>query len=184
MSDTMIQQPTAQSAALERVIRQVLDMKRAGDIEHLIREVWDVLEELDFYFLSCAFLLIDEERDWLTSYSVWEEQTIASIYSAHESLRHVQRLGEGLIIFSGQTSLTAAPSLYQEAIAAWRRKSVERHLLSATEIEEMARLNSQRYGGPITVDTYPVRFHLHVPFAHGVFSLRTDRLETDQFSDL
>ena len=88
-----------------------------------------------------------------------------------------------LKVFSGQTALTAAPSLYQEAIAAWRGKSVERHLLSATEIEEMTRMNSQRYG-PIAPGSYPVRFHLHVPFAHGVFTLRSDRLETDQFSDL
>lgn len=194
MSDAPVQQSVqpsmTASTGLERVMRQVLDMKGAGDIDNLIREVWDVLEALAYDFASCAFLLIDNERDWLSSYSVWSQHDVASIFSDDEALRHVQRLGEEagglprLIIFTGETCLDDAPSIYQEAIAAWHTGQVERHVLSLAEIEEMARVNTHRYGAPMTAESYPVGSHLYVPFEHGVFTLRTDRQQVDPFSDV
>ena len=112
------------------------------------------------------------------------------MFSDDDALRHVQRLGEDagdlprLVIFTGQTSLDDAPSIYQEAIAAWRTGQVERHVLSPAEIEEMARVNTRRYRAPMTAESYPVGAHLYVPFEHGVFTLRTDRQQVDPFSDV
>ena len=182
MSDTITRDPTALSGALERVMRQVLAMKRAGDIDHLIREVWEVLVELDFDFLSCALLLMDEQRDWLTSYNVWEQDVIAGFYDAPDAQRHARVLDDGLVLFAGQTALSQAPDLYRDAIAAWRQGTVERHRLEVAEIKQITRLNAHRYGSHTTPDNYPIRFHLHIPFAHGVFTLRTGRTEIDQFA--
>ncbi|MBT6144713.1 MAG: hypothetical protein HOH74_04745 [Gemmatimonadetes bacterium] len=188
MSERVSPQSMTQSAGLERVVHQVLEMKSAGDIDHLVGEVWDVLVELKYDFVSCAFLLIDGERDWLSSYNVWPESTIATLFGTDDALHHMQRLGgDGssrphLVNFSGQTTLATAPSAYQEAIAAWRNGEVERHILTASEIEEMVGVNLRRYGGLLTPDSYPVRSHLHVPFEHGVFTLRTDRSDGDQFT--
>ncbi|MBT6143889.1 MAG: hypothetical protein HOH74_00590, partial [Gemmatimonadetes bacterium] len=190
MAETARTESLTESAALERVMRQVLEMQAAGDIDHLIREVWGVLEGLQYDFVSCAFLLIDNERDWMSSYNVWSQQDVASMFSDDDALRHVQRLGEDagdlprLVIFTGQTSLDDAPSIYQEAIAAWRTGQVERHVLSPAEIEEMARVNTRRYRAPMTAESYPVGAHLYVPFEHGVFTLRTDRQQVDPFSDV
>ena len=180
-TDLATTEPSALSSPLERVMHQVLAMKQAGDMDHLIREVWDVLVALDFDFVSCAFLLMEEERDWLTSYNVWEEVQVAELYGATALSPHARRLENGLIIFSGQTPLHKAPALYDDAIAAWRQGTVERHPLSATEIGEIIRLNTQRYGGP-SARVYPIRFHLHIPFAYGVFTLRSRHDAVDQFS--
>ena len=163
-------------------MHQVLAMKQAGDMDHLIREVWDVLVALDFDFVSCAFLLMEEEREWLTSYNVWEEVQVAELYGTTALSPHARRLENGLIIFSGQTPLNKAPAFYDDAIAAWRQGTVERHQLSAAEIGEIIRLNTQRYGGP-SATVYPIRFHLHIPFAYGVFTLRSRHDAVDQFSE-
>lgn len=71
MPDLPKTQSLTESAALERVMRQVLEVQAAGDIDHLFREVRGVLEGLEYDFVSCAFLLIDSERDWMSSYNVW-----------------------------------------------------------------------------------------------------------------
>ncbi len=174
---------SALSNSLERVMRQVLAMKQAGDIDQLIRVVWDVLAEQEYDFLSCAFLLIDEEHSWLTSYNVWDEQFVKEHFVDFGPQRHVRQLQNGLLVLSGQTPLDQAPSLYKDAIDAWRQGTVEQHQLSATEIEEIIFLNMQRYGGSFSAETYPIRFHLHIPFAYGVFSLRSGCEEIDQFSE-
>jgi signal transduction histidine kinase len=179
-ADLSTPESSALSGPLERVMRQVLAMKEAGDIDSLIREVWDVLVELEYDFVSCAFLLMEEERGWLTSYNVWEKEQVAEFYGP-DLPQHARRLENGLVIFSGQTPLDKAPKLYNDAVAAWRQGTVERHPLSTAEIDEITRLNTQRYGGP-AAPTYPIRFNLHIPFAYGVFTLRTCHDKLDQFS--
>ncbi len=183
ITETATREPTALSSPLEQVMRQVLAMKQAGDIDGLIRVVWDVLTERNFDFVSCALLLMDEERDWLTSYNVWGEQLLNEHLGTVHPQRHTRRLGDGLWIFSGQISLKKAPSLYRGAVSAWRHGTVEKHRLSTAEIEEISRLNEQRYDLSFSARTYPIRFHLHIPFTYGVFTLRSRREEAEQFSD-
>ena len=78
MSDAIESEEPSLSRSLERVMQQVLGMKRAGDVERMVMEVWEVLVELGFDFVSCAILLIDEERDWMTTYNIWEERRLTS----------------------------------------------------------------------------------------------------------
>ena len=62
-------------------MRQVLGMKAAGDIEFWSARFGTCSRSLDYDFVSCAFLLIGNERNWLSSYNVWSEQTTATLYS-------------------------------------------------------------------------------------------------------
>jgi len=178
MSDAKTSSPGF-ALALERVMRQVLEMKQAGDLEDLNELVWDVLRELGFEFVSCALNLMDEDRDWLTSYNIWGEQSITEYFGASPRAR---RMGEDLYRIVTQTSLSDAPSRYQDALAAWRHRTVEHHVLSPAEIDELARLTEQRHGRFLSPEKYPIRFYLHVPFAQGVFTLRTASPDADQFS--
>ena len=178
MTTTPIHTAANLSPALERVMREVLAMKKAGDIGNLVEGVWGVLRELEFEFVSCALMLMDEERGWMTSYNIWDERFVEPFGSQH----HAQRLGSGLCLFLSQTSLSATPSRYESAVAAWRKRTVEHHVLSQAEIQELVRLNRERYGGDLTPENYPIRFYLHVPFSSGVFTLRTASPAPDQFA--
>ena len=164
--------------ALERVMRQVLEMKQAGDVSLLVETFWDVLEELDFDFLSCALMLIDEEKDRLTSYSIWGEEILESF----GPLRYQQRVSDDLRVLLAQGSLSSAPARFASAIAAWRERRVKHHAISEEEIEDLVRHNAQRYGSRMTAADYPVRAHLHVPFAQGVLTLRSGHAEADRVS--
>ena len=179
MATTAAAAPTAASTNLEHVMRSVLGMKQAGDIDHLLEEVWDVLEELGFDFVSCALLLMDEERDWLTSRYIWNKYVTERIGIT----RYTRLIGEDLYLFLTHASLADAPSQYSDAIAAWRNQTVERHVLSPEEIDALVKANRQRYGGDLTTENYAIRFYLHIPFQYGVFTLRTGLPEADQFSD-
>ncbi|NKB69225.1 MAG: hypothetical protein GKR89_19320 [Candidatus Latescibacteria bacterium] len=170
--------PATQSQALERVMRQVLDMQQATDVGALMEVVWDLLRDLGFDFHSCALLFMDEERDWMTAYNIWGEHDQESFGPQ----RHVQRMGDDLLLYITQTPLSRAPARYTEAVTAWRDQQVEEHALSQTEIEELVRLNTARFGGRITLENYPIRYYLHVPLQHGTFTLRTDNPTPDQFS--
>lgn len=178
MTTTPIHTAANLSPALERVMREVLAMKKAGDIGNLVEGVWGVLRELEFEFVSCALMLMDEERDWMTSYNIWDERFVEPFGSQH----HAQRLGSGLCLYLSQTSLSATPSRYESAVAAWRKRTVEHHVLSQAEIQELVRLNRERYGGDLTPENYPIRFYLHVPFSSGIFTLRTASPAPDQFA--
>jgi len=169
---------TTQSTALERVMRQTLEMKQAGDIGALIETIWHVLKEMDFEFMSCALLLMDEEQDGIRSYNIWEEQFLGASGNPPTG---GQRLGEDLYLFVGQTSLSDAPSRYQTAISAWRNSTIEHHVLSDEEIEELVKSNQQRYNESFSVESYPIRFYIHVPFSLGVFTLRTRNPASGQF---
>ncbi len=85
-----------ESTALERVMRQTLAMKQAGDIEGLIETLWHSLRGLGFDFVSCALLLMDEKQDRLSSYNIWETQFLTQIGGSTEEGR---RLGEDLHLF-------------------------------------------------------------------------------------
>ncbi|MBI2502097.1 MAG: HAMP domain-containing histidine kinase [Candidatus Latescibacteria bacterium] len=178
MTTTSISPAARFSPALERVMRQVLAMRQAGDIEHLVERVWEVLREFDFQFVSCALMLMDEGRDWMTSYNIWDERFVDPFDAQH----HAQPLGEGLRMYTAQASLSNAPSRYQSAVAAWRKGTVEQHTLTPAEIRELVRLNAERYGSKLTAESYPIRFYLHVPFSHGAFTLRTADPAPGQFS--
>jgi signal transduction histidine kinase len=177
MPETALRE-TSTSPALERVMRQVLAMKQARDIEHLVETVWEVLQELDFQFVSCALMLMDEQRDWMTSYNIWDEHFVEPFGSQD----HARSLGAGLRLYTTQTSLSDVPSRYQSAVRAWRKGTVERHVLDQSEIRELVRINTERYGGTLTIENYPIRFYLHAPFSHGVFTLRTASPVPDQFA--
>nr|MBC8509250.1 hypothetical protein [Chloroflexota bacterium] len=109
MSTATTPASTAVSTALERIMRQVLGMKQAGDNERLLEEVWDVLTDLGFDFVSCALTLMDEERDWLTSHNIWDKQYAERLGVT----RYTRSIGEGLYLFVTQASLSDAPSQYR-----------------------------------------------------------------------
>ena len=169
----------ASSQALERVMRRVLAMRQAGDIDGLLEEVWGILLDLGYSFVSLALTLVDEEKDRVTSYNIWDRQYAAETLGAG---RYTRLVGEDLCLFQAQAPLSNAPSWYEEAVRAWRNGTPARHALSSGEIEELVRLNAQRYGSEYTSDVYPIRFYLHVPFPCGVFTLRTEDSSADQFS--
>lgn len=166
-----------ESAALERVMRQTLAMKQAGDIEGLIETLWHSLRGLGFDFVSCALLLMDDTQDRLTSYNIWETQFLAQ---AGGSIDEGRSLGEDLHLYVLHTSLLDAPVRYETAIEAWRHGTVESHVLSDADLSELKARNLKRYGH--APDAYPIRFYLHVPFENGVFTLRTHHSDTDQFT--
>ncbi|MEW6751322.1 MAG: HAMP domain-containing sensor histidine kinase [Candidatus Latescibacterota bacterium] len=163
------------SQALERVMHRALALEQPGDLADLLQVVWQVLVELEFRFVSYALVLMDAERDRITSHILWEERSLES-YGAQ---RYLRRVGDSLLLYSTQVPLATAPSRHQQAIAAWRRGTVERHRLSPAELEELVALNQQLSEHQVTLETYPVRGYVHVPFAHGVFALRTAEADLD-----
>ena len=171
--------PGGRAAALERIMRQVLAMEQVGDLEELIELVWHELREQGFDFVSCTLALMDEAHDWLTAYNFWDRELVASRFGQPGGARLV---GEDLVLFVTQTLVSDAPTWARAAVTAWHHQRVERHALSPEEIGELADLARERFGLSLTSDAYPIRFYLHVPCPHGVFTLRTTRAETDQFS--
>ena len=170
---------TTQSTALERVMRQTLAMKQAGDIGALIETIWHVLKDMNFDFMSCALLLMDEEQNGIRSYNIWEEQYLEA---SGNTPTGGQNLGQNLYLFAGQTSLSNAPSRYKTAVSSWRNSIIEHHVLSDEEIEDLVKSNQQRYGETYSLKDYPIRFYIHVPFSLGVFTLRTSNSTPDQFT--
>ena len=162
---------------LERLTREALAMKRAGDMEHMVEQLWRALKDLEFDFVSCALLLMDDDKDLLTSYNIWERAWVTEKLWSQAA---AQPLGSDLLLYLAQTSLKDAPVRYDSAVAAWREKSIGRHKLSETDIDDLLESNRQRFGNELPRDY--VRSYLHVPFDDGVFTLRTNRTEADQFT--
>ena len=179
MSKDSASRDAAYAHALERVTRQVLVMKQASDIEGLTQLVWDELKELELSFVATALCLVDEEHDQMVLHNIWGRRFIDELVGPAPGARD---LGDDLYLITTQTPLSEASSRYQDAITAWRGQTVDRHPLTPSEIEELAGLVEERYGQTLDVEGYPIRFHLHVPFEYGVFTLRTDDPNPDQYS--
>jgi len=172
-------QPIGSAPALEKIMRNVLAMEQAGDMEKLVELVWQVLEEQGYSFVSCSLALMDEQHDWMTLYSFWGRDLVGTRL---DKLQGTRLVGSGLVRFVTQTSLSEASSWTRACVAAWRHQVVEQHVLAPDEIDELIRLAGERFGLSLTVAEYPIRYHLHVPGPHGTFTLRTSRVEADQFS--
>jgi signal transduction histidine kinase/ligand-binding sensor domain-containing protein/DNA-binding response OmpR family regulator len=164
-------------AGLERVRAEVTSMQQSADIVTVLSVMWEELKALGLDFATIAIAIQDEQRDFYTSYNIWDEAIFETIKERIGSLPHnIYSIGHGLAVATNKSMLSdskdVSPGLkYQTPQTTWNEQ----------DVAQLMDLIEQGFGFRATADEYRVRFWSKATFEFGALSLGKE--DTTPLSD-